>query len=173
ATRRKEFAIRAALGASRWSLIRQLLTEAVVLALAGGVIGVLLAFWIVDLFVAISPGNIPRLDQVKLDGRVVAFALSLSLLTGVVFGLAPAIGSSRVDLVEHMKEGQRGSSAGLRSRLRGLLVISQVALALVLLAGAGLLGQSFLRLIALRPGFNPDNLLTVQLFLTPMEKYKR
>lgn len=173
ATRRKEFAIRAALGASRRSLIRQLLTEAVVLALAGGVIGVLLAFWIVDLFVAISPGNIPRLDQVKLDGRVVAFALSLSLLTGVVFGLAPAIGSSRVDLVEHMKEGQRGSSAGLRSRLRGLLVISQVALALVLLAGAGLLGQSFLRLIALRPGFNPDNLLTVQLFLTPMEKYKR
>jgi putative ABC transport system permease protein len=171
ATRRKEFAIRSALGASRLSLMRQLLTEAVVLALAGGVIGVLLAFWIVDLFVAISPGNIPRLDQVKLDERVVAFALSLSLLTGVLFGLAPAIGSSRVNLVEHLKEGQRGSATGLRSRLRGLLVISQVALALVLLVGAGLLGQSFLRLIALRPGFNPENLLTVQLF-PPSEKYK-
>lgn len=171
ATRRKEFAIRAALGASRLSLIRQLLTEAVVLAIVGGVIGVLLAFWMVDLFVAISPGNIPRLDQVKLDGRVVAFALSLSLLTGVLFGLAPAIGSSRVNLVEHLKEGQRGSATGLRSRLRGLLVISQVALALVLLVGAGLLGQSFVRLITLRPGFNPENLLTVQLFL-PMERYK-
>lgn len=172
ATRRKEFAIRAALGASRLHLIRQLLTEAVVLALVGGAIGVLLAFWIVDLFVAISPGNIPRLDQVKLDGRVVAFALSLSLLTGVVFGLAAAIGSSRVNLVEHLKEGQRGSAAGLGTRLRGLLVISQVALALVLLAGAGLLGQSFVRLITLRPGFNPQNLLTVQLFL-PMERYKK
>jgi predicted permease len=171
ATRRKEFAIRAALGASRLSLIRQLLTEAVVLALAGGVIGVLLAFWIVDLFVAISPGNIPRLDQVKLDAGVVVYALSLSLLTGVVFGLAPAIGSSRVNLVEHLKEGQRGSATGLRSRLRGLLVISQVALALVLLVGAGLLGQSLVRLITLRPGFNPQNLLTVQLFL-PSDRYK-
>jgi predicted permease len=171
ATRRKEFAIRAALGASRGSLIRQLLTEAVVLALAGGVTGVLLAFWIVDLFVAISPSNIPRLDQVKLDAGVVVYALSLSLLTGVVFGLAPAIGSSRVNLVEHLKEGQRGSGTGLRSRLRGLLVISQVALALVLLVGAGLLGQSFVRLITLRPGFNPQNLLTVQLFL-PSDGYK-
>jgi putative ABC transport system permease protein len=171
ATRRKEFAIRAALGASRGSLIRQLLSEAVVLALVGGVIGVLLAFWIVDLFVAISPGNIPRLDQVKLDGRVVAFALSLSLLTGVLFGAAPAIASSRVNLVEHLKEGQRGSATGLGARLRGLLVISQVAIALVLLVGAGLLGQSFVRLIKLRPGFNPHNLLSVQLFL-PMERYK-
>ncbi|MFY9611402.1 MAG: ABC transporter permease [Blastocatellia bacterium] len=171
ARRRKEFAIRAALGASRLALIRQLLTEAVVLALVSGAIGVLLAFWIVDLFVAISPSNIPRLDQVKLDGRVVAFALSLSLLTGVVFGLAPAVGSSKLNLVEHLKEGQRGSAAGLGARLRGLLVISQVALALVLLVGAGLLGQSFVRLITLRPGFNPEKLLTVQLFL-PLERYK-
>jgi predicted permease len=171
AARRKEFAIRAALGAGRARLIRQLLTEAVVLALVGGVIGVLLAFWIVDLFVAISPGNIPRLDQVKLDGRVVVFALTLSFLTGVLFGLSPAIGSSKVNLVEHLKEGQRGSAAGLAARLRGLLVISQVALALVLLVGAGLLGQSFVRLITLRPGFNPQNLLTVQLFL-PSDGYK-
>lgn len=171
ARRRKEFAIRAALGASRLALIRQLLTEAVVLALVSGAIAVLLALWIVDLFVAISPGNIPRLDQVRLDGRVVAFALSLSLLTGVVFGLAPAVGSSKLNLVEHLKEGQRGSATRLGARLRGLLVISQVALALVLLVGAGLLGQSFVRLITLRPGFNPENLLTVQLFL-PLERYK-
>jgi putative ABC transport system permease protein len=171
ASRRKEFAIRAALGASRLSLIRQLLIEAIVLALIGGAMGVLLAFWIVDLFVAISPGNIPRLDQVNLDGRVVAFALTLSVLTGVVFGLAPAVGASRVNLVEHLKEGQRGSAAGLGARLRGLLVISQVALAIVLLIGAGLLGQSFVRLITLRPGFNPEHLLTVQLFV-PMKRYK-
>jgi putative ABC transport system permease protein len=171
AARRKEFAIRAALGAGRLSLIRQLLTEAVVLSLVGGAIGVLLAFWMVDLFVSISPGNIPRLDQVKLDGRVVVFALSISLVTGALFGLAPAIGSSKVNLVDHLKEGQRGSAAGLGTRLRGLLVISQVALALVLLVGAGLLVQSFVRLINLRPGFNPEKLLTVQLFL-PMERYR-
>ena len=172
AARRKEFAIRAALGAGRPRLIRQLLTEAVALALVGGMIGVLLAFWIVDLFVAISPGNIPRLDQVKLDGRVVVFALTLSLLTGVLFGLSPAIGSSKVNLVEHLKEGQRGSAAGLAARLRGLLVISQVALALVLLVGAGLLGQTFVSLVTLKPGFNPEQLLTFQLF-PPMERYKK
>lgn len=171
ASRRKELAIRAALGANRLTLIRQLLIEAVVLALVGGAAGVLLAFWVVDLFVALSPGNIPRLDQVKLNGQVVAFAFALSLLTGVIFGLLPALGSSRVNLVEHLKEGQRGSTAGVGSRLRGLLIISQIALALVLLVGAGLLGQSFVRLINLRPGFNPEKLLTVQLFL-PMEKYK-
>ncbi len=172
AARRKEFAIRAALGAGRPRLIRQLLTEAVALALVGGMIGVLLAFWIVDLFVAISPGNIPRLDQVKLDGRVVVFALTLSLLMGVLFGLSPAIGSSKVNLVEHLKEGQRGSAAGLAARLRGLLVISQVALALVLLVGAGLLGQTFVSLVTLKPGFNPEHLLTFQLF-PPMERYKK
>ncbi len=171
ATRRKEFAIRAALGAGRTSLIRQVLTEAVVLALVGGAIGVLLAFWIIDLFVAVSPSNIPRLDHVKLDGTVVAFALSLSLLTGVLFGLAPALGSSRVNLVEGLKEGQKRSAAGAGSRLRGPLVVSQVALALVLLVGAGLLGQTFVRLITLQPGFNPQNVLTVQLFL-PMDRYK-
>jgi putative ABC transport system permease protein len=171
ASRRKEFAIRAALGAGRVSLIRQLLTESIVLAIAGGAAGVLLAFWLVDLFVALSPGNIPRLDQVKLDGSVVIFALFLSLLTGVLFGLAPALGSSRVNLLEQLKEGQRGSASGVGSRLRGLLVISQVGLALVLLVGAALLGQTFVRLTRLDPGFNPQNLLTVQVFL-PLDRYK-
>jgi putative ABC transport system permease protein len=171
AARRKEFAIRAALGAGRLALIRQLLTEAVVLALVGGAIGMLLAFWMVDLFVALSPSYIPHLDQVRLDGSVAAFALSVSLLTGILFGLAPALESSRVNLVEHLKEGQKTSSAGLGSRMRGMLVVWQVALALVLLVGAGLLGQTFLRLVTLQPGFNPQNLLTVQVFL-PTEKYQ-
>jgi putative ABC transport system permease protein len=170
-TRRKEFAIRTALGATRYSLIRQFLTEAVVLAVIGGFLGVLLAVWLVDLFVAINPGNIPRIDQVKLDLRVVTFALSLSILTGITFGLAPAIVSSRVNLVEHLKEGQRGSAIGLGSRIRALLVISQVALALSLMVGAGLLGRSFVRLITLHPGFNPENLLTANIF-APTEKYK-
>jgi putative ABC transport system permease protein len=170
-TRRKEFAIRTALGASRASLIRQSLSEAIVLALVAGLIGVLVAIWLVDLFVAINPGNIPRVDQVKLDLRVAAFAVSLSMLTGVIFGLAPAIVSSRVNLVQHLKEGQRGSAIGLGSRLRALFVVSQVALALVLMVGAGLLGRSFVRLITLRPGFNPEKLLTIQLF-PPVDKYK-
>jgi putative ABC transport system permease protein len=169
--RRKEFAIRAALGAGRLSLIRQLLNEAVVLAIVGGAVGILLAFWMVDLFVALSPSYIPHLDQVRLDGSVVTFALSISLLTGLLFGLAPALRSSRVNLVEHLKEGQKTSSAGLGARLRGVLVVWQVALALVLLVGAGLLGQTFLRLVNLQPGFNPRNLLTVQIFL-PTERYK-
>ena len=171
AARRKEFAIRAALGAGRLALVRQLISEALVLALVGGAVGTLLASWMIDLFVALSPSYIPHLEQVRLDADVVAFAVSVSLLTGVLFGLAPAVGSSRVNLVEHLKEGQKTSSAGLGSRLRGTLVVWQVALALVLLIGAGLLGQTFIRLVSLQPGFNPQNLLTVQLFL-PTERYK-
>lgn len=171
AARRKEFAIRAALGAGRPALIRQLITEALVLAFVGGAVGTLLAFWMIDLFVALSPPNIPHLEQVKLDADVVAFAVSVSLLTGVLFGLAPALGSSRMNLVEHLKEGQKTSSPSLGARLRGTLVVWQVALALVLLVGAGLLGRTFIRLVSLQPGFNPENLLTFQLFL-PTERYK-
>src|SRR4030095_5076821 len=162
--RRKEFAIRTALGATRAALVRQFLSEAVVLAVVGGLIGVLLAIWLVDLFVALNPGNIPRINEVKIDLRVVAFALSLSISTGMIFGLAPALVSSRVNLVQHLKEGQRSSVIGPGRRLQSLLVISQVALALALMVGAGLLGRSFLHLITLRPGFNPEKLLTIQLF---------
>lgn len=172
AGRRKEFAIRASLGAGRGRIIRQLLTESLALALAGGLAGILLASWLVDLFAAIGPNIIPRLDQVKIDGAVLAFTLALSILTGIIFGLAPALQSSRINLVEELKEGQRSSLKGSGIRLRGLLVVSQLALALVLLTGAGLLTQSFARMITLRPGFNPENLLTVQLFL-PLDTYKK
>ncbi|HEY7543968.1 MAG TPA: ABC transporter permease, partial [Blastocatellia bacterium] len=171
AGRRKEFAIRASLGAGRGRMIRQLLTESLALALAGGVAGILLASWLVDLFAAISPNIIPRLDQVKIDGSVLAFTLALSILTGIVFGLAPALQSSRINLVEELKEGQRNFLRGSGIRLRGLLVVSQLALALVLLIGAGLLTQSFARMTALRPGYNPENLLTIQLFV-PLDRYK-
>jgi putative ABC transport system permease protein len=171
ATRRREFAIRAALGAGRFRVIRQLLTESIVLALLGGAAGLLLAFWLVDLFVAISPNLIPRMEQVKLDGPVLAFTFLLSLLTGLLFGLAPGLQSSRVNLVAELKEGQRESRSGLGFGLRGMLISSQVALALVLLIGAGLLSRTFVHLVTLRPGFNPENLLTVQLFV-PLDKYR-
>lgn len=171
ASRRKEFAVRAALGAGRMSLVRQLLTEALVLAFVAGAIGILLAFWMVDLFVALSPSYIPHLDKVKLDGTVAVFALSISFLTGVLFGIWPALTCSRVSLVEHLKAGQKTSAAGIGSRLRGALMIGQVALALVLLIGSALLTQTFFRLVTLQPGFNPRNLLSIQLFL-PDDRYK-
>ena len=164
AGRQKEFAIRTALGASRRQVIRQLLIENGVLAVVGGVGGFLLAFWMVDLFVAFSPGGVPRLQQVRIDGQILGFTLLLTLATGLLTGFVPALQASRADLVEDLKEGQRTSS-GARPRLRSALVVSQIALALLLLTGAGLLSQSFMRLLTLDPGFNPENLLTVSLSL--------
>jgi putative ABC transport system permease protein len=171
AARRKEFAVRAALGAGRLRLMRQLVVEGVPLALAGGAAGLLLAFWLVDLFKGLA-ANTPRLEDVRLDGWVFAFTLVVSLLTGFLFALAPGLQSSRVNLVEALKEGGRGQTAGGGARLRGWLVVSQIALACVLLVGAGLLARTFVQLVTLRPGFNPQNLLTVQLFL-PNDKYKK
>jgi putative ABC transport system permease protein len=170
-TRRKEFAIRAALGAERISIIRLLLTESLLISLFGGVLGLLLATWILDLFVAISPGNIPRLMEVKIDGYVLGFTFFVTVLSAIFFGLLPALRLSRLDLVTELKDGNKSSSGVRDFRPRNLLVIAQVALALVLLIGAGLLTQTFLRLMTQSPGFNPDNLLTVQLF-PPMAKYK-
>jgi putative ABC transport system permease protein len=164
-TREKEIAIRAAVGASHFRLIRQLLTESIMLAGLGGLLGSVLARWSVDLIIAFSPGDIPRLEEVSVDGRVLAFTLVSSLLTGVIFGLAPAIESSRVDLNKSLKEGARTSS-GSGNRLRNLLVVSEVAFALVLLIGAGLLISSFRRLLDVNPGFNPKNVLTMQLYLS-------
>jgi putative ABC transport system permease protein len=171
AARRKEFAIRVSLGANRFQVLRQLITESVLLGLLGGAAGLLLAFWLIDLFIAISPNILPGPDRVRLDAGVLAFTFGLSVLTGLFFGLAPALTSFKLNLVNELKEGVTGSQSGRRFRLHELLVVAQVALAVTLLIGAGLLSKTFLRLIKLQPGFNPDNLLVVQVFL-PDEKYK-
>jgi putative ABC transport system permease protein len=160
--RQKEVAIRTALGASRSRVIRQLLTESVLLAGVSGTIGVLLAMWGVDLLVALSPGNIPRTSEIGLDSRVLLFTCAVSLLTGVVFGLAPALQTSNPNLQESLKEGGRGGTTSLRrARMRSLLIVSEVALSLMLLIGAGLLIKSFVRLRNVSPGFDVRNVLTV------------
>jgi predicted permease len=162
--RAKEMSIRTALGASRARLVRQLLTESTLLAIAGGAVGLMLALWGLDLLVALSPENIPRLHEIKLDARVLAFTLGVSLVTGLVFGLAPALQASKLDLNSSLKEGGRGTTEGFgRRRMRGALVVMEVALTLVLLIGAGLMLRSFSSLQRVDPGFRADNLLTMEL----------
>ena len=162
AVRQKEIAVRTALGASRLRIIRQLLTESVLLSLVGGGAGLLLALWGTDALKSIAPGDIPRLDESGIDVRVLTFTLAVSVLTGVIFGLAPALQASRLDLNEALKEGERGST-GSRHRLRGALVIAEIAVALVLLIGAGLMLKSLWRLQSVNTGFNTSNLLTMRL----------
>ncbi|HEX8161822.1 MAG TPA: ABC transporter permease [Pyrinomonadaceae bacterium] len=171
--RTKEIAIRTALGANRRRIVRQLLTESVLLALVGGTLGALLTTWGVDALVAMGAGNIPRASEVGVDARVLGFTLFVSLATGVVFGLAPALTASRPDLNESLKEGSRaaGASGPRRQRVRSALVVSEVALALVLLVGAGLLLKSFARLQNVRPGFDYKNVLTMKMFL-PDARYR-
>jgi putative ABC transport system permease protein len=165
-TRQREMAIRGALGAARARVIRQLFTESTLLALLGGALGALLALWGADSLVRLIPQDVPRLAEIGLDRRVLLFTTALSLLTGLLFGLAPAVEASKSDLTESLKEGGRGSSEGRhRNRLRSLLVVTEVAVALVLLVGAGLLIQSFRRLQRVDPGFNPHDVLTFKLSL--------
>ncbi len=169
--RRKEIAIRRALGASRGRVILQLLTESFSLALLGGATGLLLAVWGLHFLAAVLPGGIVRLEQVRVDGQALGFALLISFVTGILFGLAPALQASKPDLTESLKEGGRSGTGGLRGgRLRSLLVVSEVALSFVMLIGAGLLIKSFLRLLEVNPGFNPENVLTLRIWL-PKSKY--
>ncbi len=164
--RQKEIAIRCAMGAGRGRVVRQLLTESVVLALIGGAAGLAIARWGTQAVLAAVPGGLPRMENIGLDGRVLAFTLGISLLTGIVFGLAPALHVSVADLHETLKEGSRGSSSGHR-RLRSLLVVSEVAAALVLLSGAGLMLRTIWSLSGINPGFESRHLLTFSVGLSP------
>ena len=162
----REVAIRSALGASRAKLIRQFLTESLLLSVLGGIAGLLLAIWGVATLVALIPRDTPRIEEIRLDYRVVLFTLGISILTGVLFGLAPAFQAAKSDLTDALKEGGRGASEGRhRVHLRSLLVISEFALALILLIGSGLMIKSFLRLQEVKPGFAPERLLTMRLAL--------
>jgi putative ABC transport system permease protein len=171
-SRYREFAIRAALGARRGRVVRQFLTESVLLSLVGGAIGLALAVWVVRALVLLMPKNTPRLEEIKLDYRVVLFTLGTSLLTGIIFGLAPAFQAAKTNLNDVLKEaGRSGGDTSRRLRLRNLLVISEFALSLVLLIGAGLMVKSLLRLQEVKPGFEPEHLLTMRLAL-PATKYE-
>ena len=173
AGRQKEIAVRAALGASRARLIRQFLTESVLLALMAGGLGVLLASWGVSLLVSAATGNIPRAAEISVDGRVLGFTLVIAVLTGVIFGLAPALQSSKADLNTALKDTSRGSGGRLRrARVRSGIVVAEVALSVVLLIGAGLLIRSFVLLQNVDPGFNPRQLLVANISL-PSSRYSR
>jgi predicted permease len=164
ASRQREMAIRTALGASRLRVIRQLLTESVLLALAGGTVGLLLALWGVAAMTKLLPRDFPRLGEINLDWRVLGFTLFASVLTGILFGLAPALQISKTDVQESLKESGRGASGSRRhQRLRSLLIVGEVALSVVLLVGAGLLFRSFLQLQSVNAGFTPQQLLTLRL----------
>jgi len=157
--RTREFAIRAALGANRGRVVRQLLTESILLALAGGSLGLLLASWGTQAALNVLPAALPRAEEIRVDQRVLLFTFAASVLAGILFGLAPALKNSQLDLHGALKEGGRGSS-GARHRAQGIFVASEMALALVLLAGAGLMIRSLAKLWSVDPGFDPHNLLT-------------
>jgi putative ABC transport system permease protein len=175
--RQKEAALRAALGASRRRIIRQLLTESLLLSLCGAVIGTLLAVWGVDWLTTLLTGNsssfsvrLPRLNEIRIDAAAFGFTLAVSLATSLLFGIAPALAASKPDLNQTLKESGRGAGGG-RSRLRETLVIAELALALVTLIGAGLLMNSFLKLRTVDPGFNPRNALTMTVSLAGASQY--
>jgi putative ABC transport system permease protein len=173
AARAPEMAIRAALGASRGRIARQLLTESVLLSLTGGLAGLLFAGWGVRVLRSLAPENLPRISEAGIDGRVLVFTLVVSVATAIVFGLAPALGASRPNLNEALKEGGRGGLSGVKGlRTRNALIVSEIALALVLLLGAGLTLKGFWRLQEVDPGFNPDGVLTMRLML-PVEAYSQ
>ena len=168
--RHKEFALRAALGASRARIVRQLLTESALLSVMGAMLGVLMAVWGRNLLLAAIPGEVPFWMKFDLDLRVLAFTFGISLLTGLIFGIAPALQGAKPDLNEALKEGGRGGGGGGHNRLRSVLVVAEVALSLVLLVGAGLMVRSFAKLQQVNSGIKPENVLTVEVPL-PRAKY--
>lgn len=166
AARQKEMAIRTALGASRGRLVRQLLTEALLLSMTAAVAGTMLSLWGTNAMLSLSRENLPRAYEIAVDVRVLGFTVAIALLTSVIFGLTPALEASKINLSESLKEGSRGLSRGLRSNhLRSLLVISEIALSLVLLIGAGLMIKSLASLLKVDPGFKPDNTVTMHMSL--------
>src|SRR5215475_1210824 len=168
--RRREISVRTALGATRGRLVRQSLTESLLLGLLGGAAGLLLALWGVDAVVSLEP-DLPRFGEVKIDSAALAFTLAIALLVSLIFGLAPALQSTRDDFNESLKEGGRSGAGGGRGyRLRNGLVVAEIAMALILLVSAGLMINSLLRLLRVNPGFRADNLLTMQISL-PQDKY--
>jgi predicted permease len=185
--RQTEIAVRAAIGASRGRLVRQLLTESVVLATAGGILGLLFSYWTLEAIRALGARSVPRLHEIAIDGQVLLFALAVSVLAGTLFGLAPALRLSRLDLNGNLKDATRGASAttaiwGRGQNLRRALVVSELALSVMLLIGAGLLIRSFARVQQVPPGFNPSNVLTLELTMagrkyadaaTVLETYKQ
>lgn len=174
AERTREMAIRAAMGAGKGALIRQMLTESLLLASVGGLLGVLLSLWGVELLKSALPGDafsfVPGLRNLGLNYPVLGFTIGLSLLTGIVFGLAPALQAAKPDMNESLKEGSKGSAGMARNRLRSALVVAEVALSLILLTGAGFMMRSFLYLLQVNPGFNHENVLTMGIQL-PQSKY--
>src|SRR5438067_2033629 len=171
AARQKEIAIRAAMGASRARVLRQMLTESILLSAIGGVAGLLLSIWLTDLLMSMLPEGAPRLEQIGIDYRVLTFALGVSALTGILSGIVPALQASKLDLTSALKQGGRSGEGHRRTSARSLLLIGEVALSLMLLVGAGLLIKSFLRLQEVRPGFNAHNVLIANLALQG-PKYK-
>ncbi|MBI4658769.1 MAG: FtsX-like permease family protein [Verrucomicrobia bacterium] len=169
AGRQRELAVRSALGAGRWRIVRQLLSESLLLALCGGILGILVAYWAATMLSSLSAQTLPLAQEISVDGRVLAFSLGVSVLSGLIFGVLPALQLSAPDLNTTLKEGGRGSTVG-GGRLRGALVVSEIALALVLLCGAGLLLRTFLHLLSVPPGFEAKQALVMELSL-PRTKY--
>ncbi|HJY28288.1 MAG TPA: ABC transporter permease [Pyrinomonadaceae bacterium] len=170
AERQKEIALRTALGASKSRVVRQLLTESLILSIAGGLAGITLAAWSTDFLIAIAPGDLPRLQSTQVDARVLLFALATSIITGILLGLIPAWRAANPDLQKSLKEGETRSASAPRQALRKALVVSEVTLALVLLCGAGLLIRTLWKLNSVNPGFDPDKVLVAELVL-PKTKY--
>ena len=170
AARQKEIAIRAAMGASRTRVLRQMLTESILLSAIGGAAGLVLSIWLTDLLMSMLPESAPRFEHIGIDYRVLTFALGVSALTGILFGIVPALQASKLDVTSALKEGGRSGEGHRRTSARSLLLIGEL-LSLMLLVGAGLLIKSFLRLQEIQPGFNAHNVLIANLAL-PYPKYQ-